>query len=184
MPKKAANEVEELEFDECQPLSFTEIKKEIRNDTIANWQRQWDRNEQSSLLCNIKPNVSLSSIHSSLISNVDKRFNRLTTGHSNLKEQRWRMSMPDTNSPACSCGEDSGTVEHFLLFCPKFSKQRKTMINSIIKSYNEADIPPADRCTDIPLILGLNEQLPKSIRINIRTAVYDFIYSTSSDIMI
>ena len=79
--KEAANEAAELEFDESQPLSFTEIKKEIRNDTIANWQRQWDRNEQSSLLHNIKPNVSLSSIHSSLASNVDKRFNRLTTGH-------------------------------------------------------------------------------------------------------
>ena len=182
--KEVANEAAELEFDESQPLSFTEIKKEIRNDTIANWQRQWDRNEQSSLLHNIKPNVSLSSIHTSLISNVDKRFNRLTTGHSNLKEHRWRMSMPNTNSPACSCGEDSGTVKHFLLFCPKFSKQRKTMINSIFESYNEADIPPADRCIDIPSILGPNEELPKSIRLNIRTAVYDFIYSTSSDIMI
>ena len=26
------------------------------------------------------------------------------------------MNMPDADSPACSCGNDSGTVEHFLLF--------------------------------------------------------------------
>ena len=92
--------------------------------------------------------------------------------------------MTDTNSPACSCGEDSGTVEHFLLFCLKVSKQRKTMINSIIESYNEADIPPADRCIDIHSILGSSKELPKSVRLNIRSAVYDFIYSTSSNIMI
>ena len=80
--KEAAKEAVELDFDHSLPLSFTEIRKEIKNDTIVKWQRQWDRNEKCSLLHKVKPTVSTKSIHSSLNSNVNKRFNRLITGHS------------------------------------------------------------------------------------------------------
>ena len=83
--KEAAKEAAELDFDDSLPLSFTEIKKEIKNDTIVKWQRQWDRNEQCSILHNVKAMVSTKSIRSSLNSNLDKCFNRLITGHSNLK---------------------------------------------------------------------------------------------------
>ena len=182
--KEAAKEAAELDFDDSLPLSFTEVKKEIKNDTIVKWQRQWDRNEQCSILHNVKATVSTKSIRSSLNSNVDKCFNRLITGHSNLKEHRWRMNMPDANSPACSCGNDSGTVEHFLLFCPQFNKQRKLMVSTIFELYNKADIPPADRSIDLPTLLGPNNELPKPVREAIRDAVFNFIYLTSSDISI
>ena len=180
--KHVAKEAAELGFDDSLPLSFTEVKKEIENDTIVKWQRQWDRNEQCSILHNVKAMVSTKSIRSSLNSNVDKCFNSLITGHSNSKDHRWRMN--DADFPACSCGNDSGTVEHFLLFCPQFNKQRKLMTSNIFELYNKADIPPADRSIDLPTLLGPNNELPKPVREAIRDAVFNFIYLTSSDISI
>ena len=92
------------------------------------------------------------------------------------------MNMPDADSPACSCGNE--TVEHFLLFCPQFNKQRKLMISTIFELYNKADIPPADRSIDLSTLLGPNNELPKPVREAIRDAVFNFIYLTSSDISI
>ena len=43
--------------------------------------------------------ISTNSIYSSFDSSVDKRINRLKTGHSNLSEHRWKMKIPDTSSP-------------------------------------------------------------------------------------
>ena len=94
------------------------------------------------------------------------------------------MNMPDADSPACSCGNDSGTVEHFLRFCPQYNKQRKLMTSTIFELYNKADIPPADRSINIPTLLGLNNELLKSVRQAIRDAVFNFICLTSSDILI
>ena len=35
---QCAKEAAELDFDDSLPLSFTEVKKEIKNDTIVKWQ--------------------------------------------------------------------------------------------------------------------------------------------------
>ena len=94
--KAAAAEAEESTFKYSTPLSYSEIKKEIKQNITEAWQRQWARNEQSRTLHNIKPKVSTKSIKSSSNSLVDKRLNRITTDHSNLPEHRWRMNIPDT----------------------------------------------------------------------------------------
>ena len=41
--KEVAQEAINVDFDEAQPLSFSEITKEIRSDITVCWQRQWDR---------------------------------------------------------------------------------------------------------------------------------------------
>ena len=82
--KEAAQEAINLEFDEAQPLSFSEIKKEIKSDITTCWQRQWDTNKACHILHFIKPAISTNSIYSSADSLIDKRINRLETGHSNL----------------------------------------------------------------------------------------------------
>ena len=96
--KEAALQDEEIDFEDSQPLSFSEIKKEIKSDIINIWQRQWDRDDKSQLLHQLKPTVSNDSIISSSICSVDKRINRLMTGHSNLSEHRWNMKIQDTTS--------------------------------------------------------------------------------------
>ena len=55
--KEAALQAEEIDFEDSQPLSFSEIKTEIKSDIINIWQRQWDRDEKSQLLHQIKPTV-------------------------------------------------------------------------------------------------------------------------------
>ena len=106
--KEAALQAEEIDFEDSQPLSFSEIKKEIQSDIINIWQRLWDRDDKSQLLHQIKPTISDDFIISSSNFSVDKRINRLMTGHSNLSEHRWNMKIQDTTSPVCTCGKDNG----------------------------------------------------------------------------
>ena len=61
--KTAAAEATESIFKNSTPLSYSEVKKEIKQNIIESWQRQWDRNEQSPTLHNIKPKVSTKSIN-------------------------------------------------------------------------------------------------------------------------
>ena len=122
--KEAALQAEEIDFENPQPLSFSEIKKEIKSDIINIWQRQWDRDDKSQLLHQIKPTVSDDSIISPSNPSVDKRINRLMTGHSNLSEHRWNMKIQVTTSPVCKYGKDNGSVEHYLLDCSSHEKHR------------------------------------------------------------
>ena len=138
--KEAALQAEELDFEDSQPLSFSEIKKEIKSDIINSWQRQWDRNEKSQLLHQIKPTVSDDSIISLSNSSVDKRINRLMTGHSNLSEHRWKMKIQDMTSPVCKCGKDNGSVEHYLLDCSLHEKHCRVLVSTILEIYHFSDI--------------------------------------------
>ena len=128
----------------------------------------------------IKPTMSTNSTYSSSNSSVDKRINRLKTGHSNLSEHRWKMKIHDTSSPLCKCGESNSNVEHFLLFCPLHNICRKE-ISEIMNSYGSA---AQHRTIDIQTLLGENEHLPTIARKSIKSAVFNFVLITSPDVLI
>ena len=115
----------------------------------------------------IKPIISTNSIYSSSDFSVDKRINRLKTGHSNFSEHRWRKKIPDTSSPICKCGESNGNVEHFLLFYPLHDICRKEIISENMASYRSADIEVQHRSVDMQTLSRENERLPKIVRKNI-----------------
>ena len=58
------------------------------------------------------------------------------------------------------------------------------MINTVMAIYKEAVIPPESKLIDIPTLPGDHGHLPKSIRLEIKEAVFEFLNLTSSDIMI
>ena len=95
-----------------------------------------------------------------------------------------RMNIPDITSPSCPCEECIGSVEHYLFSCPLYSYQRKIMITTILNSYKNADMPLNKKLIDVPILLGPNENLPKTVRETIKSTVFDYILKTSSNIMI
>ena len=166
--KEAAQEAINLDFDEAQPLSFSEIKKEIQSDITDCWQRQWGRYIACHMLHLITPTISTNSVYSCSDSSVDKGINRLKAGHSNFSEHRWKMKIPDTSSPLCKCRESNGNVEHYLLFCPLHDIYRKEMISEIMASHRSAYIEVQHRTVDIQTLLGDNAHLPKIVRKDIK----------------
>ncbi len=115
-------------------LSLSEVKKEIRLNSIRAWQRRWDRQEEARLTHEIIPRVNLSRYCPKLPRKAEVKINRLTSGHSMLEEHACRMGIPSCPTPLCACGKDTGSVEHFLLHCSLHTHYRYKMIASMNSS--------------------------------------------------
>ena len=55
----------------------------------------------------------------------------LTKILSRLLKNSLNKNLKYTTSPICECGSDGESIEHFLLFCPKYSEQRNKLYNTI-----------------------------------------------------
>ena len=60
-----------------------------------------------------------------------KLLTRLRVGLSHLREHKFKHSFQDTLNPICTCGEDIETTSHYLLQCPDYLEERKTLLNTI-----------------------------------------------------
>ena len=65
-----------------------------------------------------------------------------------------------------------------------YNNQMKIMIITILNSHKDPDIPQNTRLIDNPVLLGPNEELPKTVRKAIKSSVFDHILNKSSTIMI
>ena len=61
--------------------------------------------------------------------NISKRITSLILSH--LREHKFKHSFQDTLNPICTCGEDIETTSHYLLHCPDYLEERKTLLNTI-----------------------------------------------------
>ena len=60
-----------------------------------------------------------------------KFITRLRLGLSYLREHKFKNSFQDTINPLCSCGLDVESTGHFLLHCPQFVNERRTLLSTI-----------------------------------------------------
>jgi hypothetical protein len=57
----------------------------------------------------------------------------LRTGHGLFKSYLKKISAKDINDSTCNCGYSNQTVEHLLLYCSLYQKERETLIGNIGK---------------------------------------------------
>ena len=55
----------------------------------------------------------------------------MRVGLSHLREHKFKHSFQHTLNPICTCGEDIETASHYLLHCPDYLEERKTLLNTI-----------------------------------------------------
>ena len=60
-----------------------------------------------------------------------KLLTRLRVGLSHLGEHKFKHSFQDTLNPICHCGEYIETISHYLLHCPDYLQERRTLLNTI-----------------------------------------------------
>ena len=56
---------------------------------------------------------------------------RLRLGLSHLREHKFKHGFQDMLNPLCSCGNDVESTEHFLLHCPQFVNERRTLLSTL-----------------------------------------------------
>ena len=60
-----------------------------------------------------------------------KLLTRLRLELSHLRDHKFKHNFQDTLNPLCSCSLEPETVKHYLLHCPFYDNQRKTLLDNI-----------------------------------------------------
>ena len=76
----------------------------------------------------------LNSIFNCHSPNGIKLITRLRLGLSHLREHKFRHNFQDTLNPICSYGDDIETAIHYLLHCPNYLDERRTLLDNLQKN--------------------------------------------------
>ena len=101
---------------------------------------------------------------------------RLRLGLSHLREHKFKHGFQDTLNPLCSCGNDVESAEHFLLHCPQFVNERRTLL-STLGNFNCSLLENTSKVLTQILLFG-NTSLSPSDNFKVLRATIDFILST------
>ena len=99
-----------------------------------------------------------------------KFITRLRLGLSHLREHKFKHSFQDSLNPFCSCGLDIESTGHYLLHCPTYTTERRTLLSTIENiDSNFIDIPE-------PVLIEILFFGSNSIDANANTHVLNAIY--------
>jgi len=80
-----------------------------------------------------------------------------------------------SDSPVCDCGKAEESVEHFLLDCENYSKQREAMMNNVQDLVSETKSKKSLRITENLLLAPYCENIRKRDTLFIKAALFEFI---------
>jgi len=107
----------------------------IKHAAKKEWKIEWENGRNTAKhLRHITTKTKAQNSHK-IYNGITKRFeiallSRLRTGHCSLNQYLHRFHHEE--SPECSCGSGAiETVEHFLIHCPKYDKERSKLIKNV-----------------------------------------------------
>jgi ribonuclease HI/exonuclease III len=116
-------------------ISTAALKQNQNKRSRARWKKTWNKSKRGIQDQKIDPNTP-SKKFAELISNskldrqVSSIISQLRTSHVPLNNYLFRFKRVD--NPRCpACGEDSETVEHYLLKCPTYAHERWALEKSL-----------------------------------------------------
>ena len=101
---------------------------------------------------------------------------RLRLGLSHLREHKFKHGFQDMLNPLCSCGNDVESTEHFLLHCPQFVNERRTLL-STLGNFNCSLLENTSKVLTQTLLFGTTSLSPND-NSKILSATIDFILSS------
>ena len=105
-----------------------------------------------------------------------KFITRLRLGLSHLREHKFKHSFQDSLNPFCNCGLDIESTARFLLHCPRYITERRTLVSTIENIDNNL----LDFCEPVlirTLLFGSNS-FDTDANTNIINATIEYILST------
>ena len=104
------------------------IKKDIREESVRKWQRQWEETEKGSITKEYFPSVE-SRLAVKL--NLSPKVTTIMTGHGNIRSYLHRLKI--TKSAECPCKQGIQTVDHLIFQCSRLKNERETLKRSLGK---------------------------------------------------
>ena len=105
-----------------------------------------------------------------------KFITRLRLGLSHLREHKFKHSFQDSLNPFCSCGLDIESTGHYLLHCPTYITERRTLLSTIENIDNNL----LDVCEPVlikTLLFGSN-LFDSNANTNVLNATIEYVLST------
>ena len=105
-----------------------------------------------------------------------KFITRLRLGSSHLNEHKFKHSFQNSLNLFCSCGLDNESTAHFLLHCPKYITERRTLMSTI----ENIDNSLLDLCEPVLIrtILFSSNSFYTDANTNVLNATIEYIFST------
>ena len=158
------------------------LKNSFFPSTIIEWNKL-DHNIRNSSSFNIFSKSILKFIRQSANSFFDchnpkgmKFITRLRLGLSHLREHKFKHSFQDSLNPFCSCGLDIESAAHFLLRCPMYITERRTLLSAIENNDNNL----VDLCEPVLIkahLFGSNS-FDTNANINVLNTTIEYVLST------
>ena len=98
------------------------IYKELEDETITNWQKEWEESQKAALTKQFFPSISdiiKAKMH------VTPNFTALVTGHGKTRAYLHRFKLLE--SPTCPCGKEEQTTDHLICRCILLKQPRETL---------------------------------------------------------
>ena len=105
-----------------------------------------------------------------------KFITRMRLGLSHLREYKFKHSFQDSLNPFCSCGLDIESTGHYLLHCPTYITERRTLLSTIENIDNNL----LDVCEPVlikTLLFGSN-LFDSNANTNVLNATIEYVRST------
>ena len=122
------------------PISYSILKALCKKSSVLQWQKRWldnvrdHRGSEYESLARLRPTVE--KWKTAFIGTRAEQtcLAKLRLGHCGLNHCRSRFR---NCSPQCDCGAPAETVHHFLLECPLFARQRKSLFTGVRALLND-----------------------------------------------
>ena len=152
----------------CHSLSFVGIH-DLKKLSSAKFHRAWTRNWRTWW-------PSANSLFNCHNPKGIKFITRLRLGLSHLREHKFKHSFQDSLNPFCSCSLDIESTAHFLLHCPTYTIERRTLLSTIENIDNNL-LDLGERVLIRTPLFGSNS-FDTYTNTNVLNAIIEYILST------
>ena len=108
------------------PIEYQSIKTSIRHAVLKSWQAQWTNSTQATQLRRIKPKTEIWTSANRGNRQEEKVLARLRLGHTIFTHS---YIYSQETRPTCATCQLPQTVEHLLVRCPIYRRQRRKMVD-------------------------------------------------------
>ena len=136
-----------------QTTSHAFLRRSIRQQTLIDWNTQWERRSTALAFPGSPRRIVLPSLaHCS--KNLASRLIQIRSGHGFFNAYLARIPTTTVLTPQCPCGNSSQTAEHIVLYCKRYREPRRRHLQSLIVTG-----PDGNRWIDIYSKLGTQQLL-------------------------
>ena len=152
-----------VSFEKQDSLLVSTLVRNIRNSSSVNIFKK-------SILTFIRPFDN-----NFLNSHNPKGITRLRLGLRHLREHKFKHSFQDSLNPFCNCGLDIESAAHYLLHCPTYSTERRTLLSTIENIDNDL-LDLSEPASTKTLLFGSNS-IDSNASINVLNATIEYVLS-------